>query len=172
MKISRNVKYGILLGISLVAWGLINHLVRVNSIMALLSSILFFGIYGVVIISYLKSEKIEKLTDSFVSLLVVGLIGIGILSAGYFVNATIISPTYQAEELQSTQKKWGELGYTEAQVQEQVELTDVFQNPMSWMVELFKFNFMVFLTMLTLLSGLWFILNEFGVAPKISRQRE
>lgn len=151
MKTRKLIFYGLTLGLALIIWTIINHSIKVNSPLAIVMTVIFLGIYGLIITAYLRLEKIKGLRKNLSHLLIIGAIGIGVPGFGYLINAKLINKSYVANEIEKSYAKWNKLGYTNYDIEKQVELTDTFTNPVMWSFELIRFNTIVFLITLFLI---------------------
>lgn len=157
MKTKKLIIYGLTLGLALIIWTVINHSIRVNSPLAIAMTLIFFGIYGLVITAFLRFEKVNGLKKQLSHLLIIGAIGVGVLGSSYFFNAKLINKSYVSSEIEKSYANWNKLGYSNLDIEKQVELTDTFTNPVLWSFEIVRFNTIIFLITLFMILGFRFI---------------
>ncbi|WP_157637990.1 hypothetical protein [Flexithrix dorotheae] len=168
MNLNKTLIYGAILGLALTIWTIINHEITTNSTPAIIMTGLFFGIYGIVAMAFLRIEKIKSVVKNIIHLIAIGAIGIGLLGAGYFINATFLNKNYVASEMEKSHEKWNTLDYSAAKVSQQIELTETFQTPLFWSFELIKFNSIIFIVVSTAVLALHILLTKGGAnQPKI-----
>lgn len=157
MKTKKLIIYGLILGLALIIWTVMNHSIIVNSPLAIVMTVLFFGIYGLTITAFLRFEKIKGLRKNLSHLLIIGAIGIGVVGSGYLIKAKLMNKSYVANEIEKSYANWNKLGYINHDIEKQVELTDRFANPIMWSFEIVRFNTIIFLIILFLILGFKFV---------------
>ncbi|MBX2842425.1 MAG: DUF4199 family protein [Flammeovirgaceae bacterium] len=162
MNITKTLTYGAFLGIALTIWTIVNHEIIVNSTPAILMTVLFFGIYGIVAFAYLRIEKIKSIWKNITHLFIIGTIGICLSGMGYFLNAAFLNKNYVATEMEKSYEKWEKLSYSTTTISEQVELTETFQTPLLWSFELLKFNFIIFFIVSAAILALHVLITKGG----------
>ncbi len=152
-------KYGVFLGASLILWTFINQHSQINSFPAIIMTAVFFLIFGATIITFLRFSNDNHPLPNLVNLLFIGFVGIGIFCLSMYFHARVIDQNYIEKEIETSYAKWDDLGYTSDEISEQVELTETFREPLYWSFELFKFNMIVFIIILSVLLTILFLLT-------------
>ena len=161
MKIKRELVHGLTLGFGVVIWAQLNQRIHNVSILpGILLSIFFVGIYVAVILSFVKGLKINDKSTIW-ALILTGVLASSIISAAYLLQATVIDPSYVKDQITHSQQRWEQLGYSAEQINDQIEMTDTFQNPVKWSGVLFGFNFSVFVIIGLVMMGMKFFRREF-----------